>query len=214
MLKKAKGFLRKKLKPTDRTKKYWEKTASKDIESVMEAICDQYDKETFTEKKESLVFSQRIKFNKDMRVLDLACGMGRTCKWVSPHVNEYYGVDFILEMVEKAKRYNRDFKNAKFLQNDGKTLNIFENEYFDLVYSELSFQHMLKPVQESYVKDLYRVLKKGGLFYVQIPKIEYYNDPTFSRTKEETDQLFGQFDLTYENEHPAYYYIRAKKIIS
>ena len=115
------------------------------------------------------------------------------------------------EMIEKAKEYNRDFTNAKFLVNDGTTLNILDDEYFDLAYSELAFQHMLKPVQESYVKDLHRVLKKGGLFYVQIPRIEYYNDESYSRTKKETDQLFSQFTVTYENEFPAYYYIRAEK---
>ena len=211
MFKKAKSAVRGRLKPTDRTEKYWKKAASKDIESVMESICDQFDRKTFEEKKEALIFSQKVKLNKEMKVLDLACGMGRTCKWVSPHVKEYFGVDFISEMIEKAKEYNRDFTNAKFLVNDGTTLNILDDEYFDLAYSELAFQHMLKPVQESYVKDLHRVLKKGGLFYVQIPRIEYYNDESYSRTKKETDQLFSQFTVTYENEFPAYYYIRAEK---
>jgi len=211
MLRKTKAALRKKLKPTDRTEKYWKKAASKDVESVMESICDQFDKKTFEEKKEALIFSQKVKLDKKMKVLDLACGMGRTCKWVSPHVKEYWGVDFIPEMIEKAKEYNKGFKNTKFLVNDGITLNILDDEYFDLAYSELAFQHMLKPVQESYTKDLHRVLKKGGLFYVQIPRIEYYNDASYSRTREETDQLFSQFTVTYENEFPAYYYIKAEK---
>jgi len=212
MFKKAKALVRRRLKPTDRTEKYWKKAASKDIESVMESICDQFDRKTFGERKEALIFSQKVKLNKEMKVLDLACGMGRTCKWVSPHVKEYWGVDFIPEMIEKAKKYNSDFTNAKYLVNNGTTLNILDDEYFDLAYSELAFQHMLKPVQESYVRELHRVLKKGGLFYVQIPRIEYYNDASYSRTKEETDQLFSQFTITYENEYAAYYYIRAEKI--
>lgn len=68
------------IKPTDRTEKYWKKAASKDVESVMESICDQSDKKTFDTKKEALIFSQNIKFDKNMKILDLACGMGRTCK--------------------------------------------------------------------------------------------------------------------------------------
>ena len=96
--------------------------------------------------------------------------------------------------------------------NDGETLNIFEDNYFDLIYSELAFQHMLKPVQESYVKDLYRVLKKEGLFYVQIAKMLYYNDSSFARTKEETNELLKKFNFVYEKETSAYYYIRAEKI--
>ena len=212
IIKKAKYVIKKMIRPTDRTKKYWKKVAaSKDVESVMEAICDQFDKETFETKKEALIFSQNIKLDKKMKVLDLACGMGRTCKWVAPYVDEYVGIDFIPEMIKKAKEYNREFKNARFVVNDGKTLNILNVDYFDLTYSELAFQHMLKPVQESYVNEIFRVLKKGGLFYVQIPRLEYYNDKTYSRTKKETDELFQKFSVTYENISDAYYNIKAKK---
>ena len=185
--------------------------ASKDVESVMEAICDQFDKETFETKKETLIFSQNIKLDKKMKVLDLACGIGRTCKWVALYVDEYVAVDFIPEMIKKAKEYNREFKNARFVVNDGKTLNILNVDYFDLTYSELAFQHMLKPIQESYVNEIFRVLKKDGLFYVQIPRLEYYNDKTYSRTKKETDELFQKFSVTYEDTSDAYYYIKAKK---
>ncbi|MCA9827165.1 MAG: class I SAM-dependent methyltransferase [Nitrosopumilus sp.] len=206
-----KAIIKKMIKPTDRTEKYWKKAASKDVESVMESICDHFDKKTFDTKKEALIFSQNIKFDKNMKILDLACGMGRTCKWVAPHVNEYVGVDFIPEMIRKAKEYNNRFKNAKFVVNDGKSLNVLDSDYFDLAYSELAFQHMLKPIQESYVREILRVLKKGGLFYVQIPRIEYYNDKTYSRTKKETDELFQKFLVTYENTSDAYYYIKAEK---
>jgi len=146
-----------------------------------------------------------------MKVLDLACGMGRTCKWVAPYVDEYVGVDFIPEMIKKAKEYNSKFKNVRFVVNDGKTLNVLNVDYFDLAYSELAFQHMLKPIQESYVNEIFRVLKKDGLFYVQIPRLEYYNDKTYSRTKKETDELFQKFAVTYEDISDAYYYIKAKK---
>ena len=84
-------------------------------------------------------------------------------------------------------------------------------DYFDLAYSELAFQHMLKPIQESYVKEIFRVLKKEGSFYVQIPRLEYYNDKTYSRTRKETDELFQEFSVTYEDTSDAYYYIKAKK---
>ena len=199
------------IKSTDRTEKYWKKAARKDVESVMEAICDQFDKETFETKKEALIFSQNIKLDKKMKVLDLACGIGRTCKWVAPYVDEYVAVDFIPEMIKKAKEYNREFKNARFVVNDGKILNVLNTDYFDLAYSELAFQHMLKPIQESYVNEIFRVLKKDGLFYVQIPRLEYYNDKTYSRTKKETDELFQKFSVTYEDTSDAYYYIKAKK---
>lgn len=68
-------------------------------------------------------------------------------------------------MIRKAKEYNNKFKNAKFVVNDGKSLNVldsdyFDLDYFDLAYSELAFQHMLRPIQESHVREILRVLKK------------------------------------------------------
>jgi len=51
IIKKAKSVIKKMIKPTDRTEKYWKKAASKNVENVMEAICDQFDKETFETKK-------------------------------------------------------------------------------------------------------------------------------------------------------------------
>lgn len=212
MLSKIKKFL-KKNRPTDRTRKYWENAAIKPVESVMESICDKYDRETFETKKESLIFSEKIQLLPNMKILDLACGMGRTCKWVAPQVKEYVGVDFIPDMIKKAREYNSEYTNVKFFVNDGKTLNIFESDTFDLVYSELAFQHFLKPIQESYTKEVKRVLKNKGLFYVQIPRLEYYKDDSYSRTRKETDDLFGDFSVEYVKESPAYYYVKARKVV-
>ena len=71
---------------------------------------------------------------------------------------------------------------------------------------------MHKPIQESYVNDINRVLKKNGLFYVQLPRIEYYKDPSYARTKEEVDELFKDFKVAYTDISPAYYYIKATKL--
>lgn len=211
IIKNVKSSIKKLIRPTDRTKKYWTNAANADVENVMMSICDKFDQNDFETKKDSLIFTQNIKLDKGMKVLDLACGMGRTCRWVAPYVGEYIGADFIPEMIEKAKQYNVAFKNARFVKNDGKTLNEFDKDYFDLVYSELSFQHMNKPIQESYVKEIFRVLKCDGLFYVQIPRLEFYKDKTYSRTKKETDELFKKFSVEYEDTTDAYYFIKAKK---
>ena len=195
-------------KPSDRTKKYWKIAASSDLEKTMHYICDGFDRDTFETKKDSII--NIISFEKHMTVLDLACGIGRTCKWVSPQVKEYYGVDFIPEMIRKAEKYNV-FANTHFFTNDGNTLNIFPDNHFDVVYCELAFQHMLKPIQKSYVNEVHRVLKKGGLFYVQIPKIAYFKDSSYSRTKKDTDLLFADYSILYNGENYAYYTIKAEK---
>ncbi|MGI0057288.1 MAG: class I SAM-dependent methyltransferase [Nitrosarchaeum sp.] len=209
-------FIAKKILGRDKIKSigkdYWEKAAHGNVQKTMNKICDGFDQESFETKKESIIFLEEFQLSIDYVVLDLACGMGRTCRWVAPKVKEYVGVDFIPEMIEKAKKYNSDFLNAKFLVNDGKTLNIFSDKIFDLVFCEIAFQHMPRDVQKSYVSEVYRILNEKGIFFVQLPRIEYYKDSTFAFSKEEADSLLKNFKIKYLHSTPAYYHIQAKKL--
>jgi len=193
-------------------KDYWKKAAHGSVEKTMDKICDGFDKESFESKKESIIFLEEFQLTKDSVILDLACGMGRTCRWIAPKVKEYVGVDFVPEMIEKAIKHNPDYPNAKFLINDGKTLNIFEDGSFDLAYCEIAFQHMPRVVQISYVNEVKRILKSNGTFFVQLPRIEYYKDSTFAFSKDEADSLLKDFKIKYLKTTPAYYYIQAKKL--
>ncbi|MGI0046475.1 MAG: class I SAM-dependent methyltransferase [Nitrosotalea sp.] len=190
---------------------YWKKAASGSDAKAIEKICDGFNEEDFESKKESLVFMKEFQVSLQDEVLELACGMGRTCRWVSPKVKQYTGVDFIPQMIEKAKNYNSSFLNAKFVLNDGRTLNMFHDNTFDVVYCELAFQHMTKDVQQSYVHEVYRVLKKSGTFFAQLPNMEFYKDPTFALSKEEVDNLFGKYTINYVSGSIAYYTVIAKK---
>lgn len=200
--------------PTDRTYEYWKNAAKGNLEKVMNKICDGYNKNDFNLNKDSIIFTLDIKFTREDVVLDLGCGIGRTCKWVAPKVAEYIGIDFIPEMIDKAKIYNKDFENAKFFVNDGKTFGSWDG-HIDIVYCELAFQHMLKAVQESYVKEIYRVLKPNGRFYGQLPKFSYYKDNTYSLSDEESKELLKDFKVTWIQTYGklpySYYYFKAVK---
>jgi len=200
---------RKKIKSIGRD--YWKNAAKGNVEKTMNKICDGFDKELFETKKESIIFLKEFELSKEATVLDLACGMGRTCRWVAPNVKKYFGVDFIPEMIEKAKQYNSEYSNTEFLVNDGKTLNVFSDETFDLAYCEIAFQHMTKDIQEFYVKEIHRILKKNSSFFVQLPRIEYYNDSTYALSKEEADSLLKDFKIDYLKTTSAYYHIQAIK---
>lgn len=198
-------------KPTDRTREYWEKAANQDIEKTMWHICDGYDKKTFDEKPTGFVNILNKLDLENKKIMDLACGIGRTCKWLAPKAKSYVGVDFIPEMVKKAKSYNESFQNVEFHVNDGKTLKNFRDQSFDLIFCELAFQHMEKQIQESYVKEVFRILNNNDYFYVQIPRFEFYKDSTYARTKEETEELMEKFSIEYIDISDAYYVIKAKK---
>lgn len=194
-----------KSKDGDRSKEYWERSANKDLPSVMNDICDGWDKETFD--KLPTQFIELVLKNVSLQdnVLDLACGIGRNCKWVSPKVAWYHGIDFIEKMIVMARLYNQEITNQIFHVNNGKTIPYNEN-YFDLIFSELAFQHMNKPIQESYFDEVKRTLKVGGIFMAQIPTMKFYENDSYARTKEELDAILP--DVEYLDGHPAYYTIR------
>lgn len=170
----------------DHTKKYWEQVANKDMPEIMEKICHTYSQSEFENKKVSIIFDFGIKFDKSMTVLDLGCGLGRTCRWVAPQVFCYIGIDNVDEMIFKAKIYNSNFPNAEFMIRDGETL--LPKSSIDVVYSEIAFQHMSKNTQRNYIVDLKTILKPKGIFYVQLPKKENY---PVGWKKSEINELFS-----------------------
>jgi len=115
-----------------------------------------------------------------MRVLDLGCGTGRDCFVLSYFVGEkgeVVGVDMTAEQLEVANRYlpiqtsKFGYKNpnVRFVQGyieDLSEVNLPDN-YFDIVISNCVVN--LSPDKPAVLKEVYRVLKKGGeLFFSDV----------------------------------------------
>ena len=173
------------------TREYWEDAAGGSIGKAVNAICDGYDTQQFA--GSGGVHFDESELDSAHAVLDLACGMGRTCKRVAGRVSEYHGVDYIPEMIAKAREYNKDVPNAMFHVNDGRTLGEFVDDTFDVVYSELAFQHMPKDIQQSYAAECARVLKGGGRFFAQLPRMEFYRNAEYALTEAEARSLLSPF---------------------
>ena len=189
------------------TREYWEDAAGGSVEKAVDAICDGYGPRQFAES--GGVHFDESELGASHVVLDLACGMGRTCKHVAGRVREYHGVDFIPEMIAKAREHNRGVPNATFHINDGRTLGEFADDTFDMAYSELAFQHMAKDVQRSYAAEVARVLKGGGLFFAQLPRAEFYPGAEYALTEDEARGLLSHFASAGLVRTEAYWLARA-----
>ena len=174
------------------TKGYWEDAAAAPLEQTVNAICDGYSYEQFKGGDQRVHFDES-ELAPDSVVLDLACGMGRTCRRVAGMVREYHGVDFVPGMIERAREHNRGVPNAVFHVNDGATLGGFEDGMFDVVYSELAFQHMPKDTQRSYAAEAARVLREGGRFFAQLSRSEFYKGAEHALTEAEARDLLSPF---------------------
>lgn len=201
--------------PNNRIKEYWEAAAKI---YPLGTICTSGTKKNF-ESLFTITKHSSIKLTKDMVVLDVGCGIGRSTPYVAPQVSKYIGVDYSKNMIREAKKRHKHIVNAFFVQNDGQNFSGLESNSVDLAYCELVFQHMTKENTAAYISEVLRVLKPQGIFIAQIPRLDHFRtlDPdaeVYGMTKEETDQAFANYTfcqfLDFEFQH-AYYLVRAIK---
>ncbi|MGV8162117.1 MAG: class I SAM-dependent methyltransferase [Candidatus Nanoarchaeia archaeon] len=111
------------------------------------------------EKQDFVEYLKRFT-DKTFRVLDLGCGSGEITLKLSPFFNEIIGIDPFEEYIKTAEQQKKQskIKNVIFKVADGKKLP-FENESFDIVFSSRG------PLSADlgFIKESFRVLKKGGL---------------------------------------------------
>lgn len=105
------------------------------------------------------------------RMLDIGCGIGRLDRGFSQMFDEVWGLDVSGEMIAQAIELNKAFENVKFVKGNGRDLSIFQNDFFDFVFSYITFQHMpKKQIMLNYFGEIHRVLKPDGLFKILLRK--------------------------------------------
>jgi SAM-dependent methyltransferase len=103
------------------------------------------------------------------RALDFGCGIGRLTQPLADHFDEAYGVDIAPTMIALANKYNHHGDMCKYYLNERDDLKIFPDDTFNLIYSNLTLQHMEKKYFLGYMREFLRVLAHGGLLVFQLP---------------------------------------------
>ncbi len=119
---------------------------------------------------------------KQMKVLEIGCGSGRITRALAEVFGEVYAVDISGEMIRQAKEALRDTPNAHVFQNSGSDLAVLGDIKVDFAFSYIVFQHIpSRDVIESYVREVHRLLRPGGLF-----KFQVQGDSTLLTSPEDT----------------------------
>ena len=101
------------------------------------------------------------------RALDFGCGVGRLTRALRAYFPECHGVDISSRMVQRARELT---PGCDFHINTETNLQLFDDSYFDLVYSVIVLQHQpSRAVALSYVNEFLRVLRRDGLLVFQLP---------------------------------------------
>tara|TARA_Y100000592_G_scaffold9190_1_gene12835 strand:+ start:11240 stop:11917 length:678 start_codon:yes stop_codon:yes gene_type:complete len=151
-----------------------------------------------------------IPYEKDWKVLDIGCGIGRMMATFSDKFKQVDGVDFSESMIEFSKDYLKDYENCNTYLNNGYDLSQLEDNSYDFVYSIITFQHISKDLVNSYIKEILRVLKDSKYISLQfmrptLNKLPKYAGPAWRHfighnfeNDSELLELFKDFDVHYQ----------------
>jgi SAM-dependent methyltransferase len=106
----------------------------------------------------------------DKRMLEIGCGVGRMTFALAKRFDTVEATDISGEMIKRAKDLQARFGigNVRFQVGNGKDLSPYPDESMDFVFSFIVFQHIPEmSVILNYVREMGRVLKKGGFFRFQ-----------------------------------------------
>lgn len=119
---------------------------------------------------------------KQMKVLEIGCGSGRITRALAEIFGQVYAVDISGEMIRQARETLRDTPNAHVFQNNGTDLSVLGDIQVDFAFSYIVFQHIpSRSVIHSYVREVARLLRPGGLF-----KFQVQGDATLLTSPEDT----------------------------
>lgn len=102
------------------------------------------------------------------RAMDFGCGVGRLTLALGDQFQFVDGIDISQSMVQLARKYNRHGAKCIFHHNLSEDLSIFQSDQYDFIVSLLVLQHLRPSFCRAYLREMIRVLTKGGVFVFQL----------------------------------------------
>lgn len=122
-------------------------------------------------------------FPSPRRALDFGCGVGRLTRAMASRFERVEGVDIAPSMLERARRYNLHGERCGFHLNERADLRLFEDASFTFVYASLVLQHVPADLAQGYIREMLRVLARGGLLVFHLPSEPFPEDATGVRRR-------------------------------
>lgn len=106
------------------------------------------------------------KKSSDVSVIELGCGTGRDAKEILKYTHNYVGIDISEGMIQVAKEKapNGDFRVCDIASFK------FPND-IDIVFAFASLFHLNDSELDAVLKDIYKTLNSGGVFYISIAQL-------------------------------------------
>ncbi len=161
----------------DRMREQWDAIASRNafygVVSWPEfQALDQVDREKFWEtgRREVDTFLSRLNLGdtQSWSMVEIGCGLGRMTHRFAERFGRVYSVDVSPEMLKRAGAQWARLANVEFILGHGNDLPGIADRSIDFVFSYIVLQHVPEPtIVKDYLRETARVLKPGGLAYLQ-----------------------------------------------
>lgn len=102
------------------------------------------------------------------RALDFGCGVGRLTQALAGRFEHVTGVDISSSMIDSARAHDQHPDSVQYVMNDVPSLERFPDRSFDLVYSNITLQHVPPEPALAYVAEFVRVLRGEGVALFQM----------------------------------------------
>jgi SAM-dependent methyltransferase len=162
----------------DKMREDWDERARRNARYYVNTASENWTDEEFFASGERTVAEEILtdminicqgKNPREMKVVEIGCGAGRVTRALAGLFGEVYGVDISGEMIRRAEIALRERPNARVFQNNGRDLSVLGDIQADFAFSSIVFQHIpSREVIESYVREVHRLLRPGGLFKFQV----------------------------------------------
>lgn len=103
---------------------------------------------------------QNLTIDRNTQVLDLCCGAGQTTRFLVQKSSNVTGLDISPVALSRAKK---NVPQAKYVEGLAQNMPLADNQ-FDLVHTSSALHEMTPQELEQIFKEVYRVLKPGGIF--------------------------------------------------
>ncbi len=110
------------------------------------------------------IYKELSGINPEINILDVGCGDGSFTKKLALYCNSLYAVDISPKQIE---RNQQKYTDVHFSVHDLSEPLPFEDGFFSWVWCSEVLEHLFDPL--FVLKEIYRVLKPGGIALVTVP---------------------------------------------
>lgn len=104
---------------------------------------------------------------KNKLLIELGCGNGRDSLFFANNGINVIAIDQSETIINNLK-YNNQYENIEFIQDDFVNSKLLESIEADFIYSRFTIHSITEKDEEKLIKRVYNCLKKEGIFFIEV----------------------------------------------